>query len=93
MRVVPTHYTLRSRTRTGWAGKLHSWIIEGSLDGDNWESFGEGREAKGLVDLNITVSFPIEGGRESRYIRIRRLTGPNIILSGFEIFGRLIGGE
>jgi hypothetical protein len=43
--------------------------------------------------LNVTASFAVEGGRESRYIRIRRVAGANIILSGFEIFDRFIGEE
>jgi hypothetical protein len=93
MRVVPTNYTLRSRARAGWAGEMTAWIIEGSLDGDNWASFGDGREPRGFVELNTMASFPIQGARESRYVRIRRVTGSNIILSGFELFGRLIGEE
>jgi hypothetical protein len=90
MRVNPTRYTLRSRYGR-WSGQMNRWVIEGSLDGEDWLQLAQGHEPDGFVPQGVVHSYPMERGVESRYIRIRELPngGSNIILSAFELFGTL----
>jgi hypothetical protein len=95
MRVVPTHYTLRSN----WNGKPggnnpRAWVIEGSLDGVSWIELDRRENNIDLDGKDQKKTYMCNCSPTCRYIRIRQ-TDKNhagkdwLILSGFEIFGTL----
>jgi hypothetical protein len=96
LRIVPSHYSLRSFTsRTNNHPK--SWVIEVSDTGDPnaWTVVDAQDNSPSLNGADLIASFPILCPRSCRFIRIRQ-TGPNhsghnyLLFSAFEIFGSLI---
>jgi hypothetical protein len=91
MRIRSTHYAIRSC----WIGPLRSWVLEGSLDGENWIEIDRRTDNHDLRDIPWTGSFAIANGAESRFVRLTQ-TGPNhgdedeLLMCGFEIFGTLL---
>jgi hypothetical protein len=65
MRVRLAHYTIR----TGW---LKSWVVEGSLDGENWTEIDRKTDNQDLkyAGNNKAVSFTVSKPVESRFIRL-----------------------
>jgi hypothetical protein len=89
--VIPKYYTLRTRVG-GWVGNLNVWLIEGSMDGTNWQPLTEMTSSPDMNRPNLTLSFPITNPVESRCVRLHMSPTPgnwNIILSAFELFGIL----
>jgi regulator of replication initiation timing len=85
MRVRPTHYTIGS-----WS-KPKSWVVEGSLDGENWTEIHRttNHRSGGTV-----ISFTVSKSVESRFIRLTQ-TDENsddcdyLSLTAVEFFGTL----
>jgi hypothetical protein len=99
LRIRPTHYTIRSRYNGGADDYyLQSWVIEVSMDGSTWHEIDRKEHDFTLKGRNVTMLFPVTHRDECRLIRLRQ-TGPNhfsttdhrLIISGFELFGELIG--
>jgi hypothetical protein len=91
MTVYPTYYSLRTRTNY-WAGNMQSWVIEGSMDGKDWQAMTEIRLSNEINQKNRTLSFPITRPVDCRHVRFHMPPADgnrNIILSGFELFGTL----
>jgi hypothetical protein len=93
--VTPRYYSLRSRRDLGQNSENpKSWVIEGSLDGEEWELLDQRENARELNGAGRIASFPVAKELECRFIRIRT-TGPTHIghnylkISYFEIFGTL----
>jgi hypothetical protein len=86
--VLPTHYTIRS-----W--NLRSWVIESSLDGENWTIIDEQTNNKDLYDNPSIKSFPVSSSTKCHFIRLSQ-TGKNngrcdfLLLHAFEVFGALV---
>jgi hypothetical protein len=87
MRVRPTHYTIRTK----WG--LKSWVVEGSLDGENWTEIDRKTNNQDFKSWN-TVSFTVSKPVESRFIRLTQ-TGKDhnncdgLCLFAVEFFGTL----
>jgi hypothetical protein len=98
MKVVPTHYAIRSRWDWG-RGKSHplSWVFEGSLDGQEWTELDCQKDNHSLDAQNVARAFPVKRHMQAKMVRLR-LTGPTsngsgfLCLSSMEIFGQLIEG-
>jgi hypothetical protein len=94
-RIVPTHYALR--TYFGFAGDCHlkSWVVETSVDGDNWREVAREEDREQLNGSRFTSIFTVAGGGECRFIRLVNI-GRNhhgsdqVMISAWEIFGNLI---
>ncbi|KAK8845782.1 hypothetical protein M9Y10_020702 [Tritrichomonas musculus] len=92
-RIIPTSYTIRS------SNDYHpqSWVIEGSVDKENWEILSEEKDSKVFSRQSIVHSFPIQNQsqHEVKFIRLRQ-TGKNsnnshhLYFSAIEFYGRLI---
>jgi hypothetical protein len=63
VRVRPTHYTL-------WAWQLKSWVVEGSLDGENWTEIDRETNNQDFEGCWSKVSFTVSKPVESRFIRL-----------------------
>jgi hypothetical protein len=91
MTVFPMHYTLKTRVGK-WAGRMKSWVIEGSVDGKAWRAMTELTSSDTINRPNVTMSFPITSPAAVRHVRFHMPPADgnqNIILSGFELFGIL----
>jgi hypothetical protein len=89
MRIRPTHYTLK-------AGYLKSWVVEGSVDGENWMELDRETDNEDFRGRWNIVSFAVSNPIESRLIRLTQ-TDPNhcdgdkdrLALGEVEFFGTL----
>jgi hypothetical protein len=87
MRVRPTHYTIQ-------ALYLKSWVVEGSLDGENWKEIDRQTDNHDFMDEYGTASFTVLKPVESRFIRLtqtdtRHYGGDQLELAAVEFFGTL----
>jgi hypothetical protein len=74
--ICPTHYTIRSHLVT-------SWVIEGSLDGENWTEIDRQRNIEDFKECN-TASFAVSHPGKYRLIR---LTQPDKNHRGDDLLG------
>jgi hypothetical protein len=87
MRVRPTHYT-------AWAAWLKSWVIEGSMDGENWAEIDRQIDNQDFKDGWHTASFTVSNPEQCRFIRLSQ-TGhdhygdSSLALRAVEFFGTL----
>jgi hypothetical protein len=96
MRIIPTHYSVRSYPGGPNGHHLRSWVVEVSKDGEGWEVVDRRTDCRYLNDTSAVQCFVIQSPpqTENRYIRLRQ-TGVNwvnyhhIIICGFEVFGQL----
>jgi hypothetical protein len=75
---------------------LRSWVIEGSLGGDQWSTLGELSETEILIATGASATFPVENTKAGYFDQFRlRQTGPNstkndiLQLARIELFGDL----
>jgi hypothetical protein len=95
MRIVPTHYAIRSNWYgPGWH-HLKSWLIETSGDWESWREVARQEDNKQLNGCRFAATFPVAGGEECRFIRLVNI-GQNhggsdsLTISSWEIFGSLL---
>jgi hypothetical protein len=94
-RIMPTHYTIRTNDDSpGWA-HLKSWLVETSMDGENWREVAREEDNKQLNGKRFTATFPVAGSGECRFIRLvnigrNHFDEDSILISAWEIFGNLI---
>jgi hypothetical protein len=94
-RIVPTHYAIRTCDGGPGSPHLKSWLIETSLDGQNWHEVAREENNKQLNGKFRTGTFGVVGGGECRFIRLvnigRNHRGSDRLrISAWEIFGSLI---
>jgi hypothetical protein len=85
---------MRSENGTG-GDHLKSWLVETSVDGENWREVAREEENKQLDGEWFTGTFPVAGGGECRFIRLvnigRNYAGNDaLMISAWETFGNLI---
>jgi hypothetical protein len=90
MRLRPTHYTARAVYPF-----MRSWVIESSLDGQNWTEIDRKTDTDDLKNNhNRVAAFEVSKVAECRFIRLTQ-TGKNssgddqLAILGFEFFGYL----
>uniref|UniRef100_A0A6P4FNM6 E3 ubiquitin-protein ligase n=1 Tax=Drosophila rhopaloa TaxID=1041015 RepID=A0A6P4FNM6_DRORH len=98
--IIPTAYTLRHARGYGRSA-LRNWILQGSKDGLSWTTLSSHVDDKSLVEPGSTATWPITCAADDslryRHIRIqqngRNASGQThyLSLSGFEIYGRVVG--
>jgi regulator of replication initiation timing len=94
-RIVPTHYTIRTR-RGGPGGEhLKSWLVETSTDGKHWREVSREEDNYQLNGELFIATFAVAGGGECRFIRLVNIgrnhyRNDGLFISAWEIFGNLI---
>jgi hypothetical protein len=83
MRVCPTHYTILASTPK-------SWVVEGSMDGENWRELDRQTD----TELFYTGSFAVANPAEARFVRFTqtgktRRNTDGLAVRGVEFFGTL----
>jgi hypothetical protein len=98
-RIVPTHYTIRTNSDGPGYSHLKSWLVETSVDGENWREVAREEDNEQLNGEWFTATFAVAGGVECHFIRLvnigrnhGRFEGGDdcLLLSAWEIFGSLI---
>jgi hypothetical protein len=89
------NYSIRSQFDYG-SGGAHpkSWVIEGSVDGENWTELDSRINNSELDAQNVTKTWRTTERMQSRYVRLRQTAlnhcGSNyLIVSALELFGSL----
>jgi hypothetical protein len=94
-RIVPTHYTIRTNGDGPGYSHLKSWLVETSVDGENWREVAHEEDNEQLNGRRFTATFTIAGGGKCRFIRLVQIgrnhyVRDDIFISAWEIFGNLI---
>ena len=96
-RVVPTHYTIRSRDWCPNSNHPKSWVIQGSNDNNSWETIDEEKDCPILNGNSVVHTFTMNHPKPTKFKYIRMYsTGPNwsnnnyLAFESFEIYGRFI---
>jgi hypothetical protein len=99
IRILPTHYSVRSNNNKKDGAHLKSWVIEVSNDpspNSTWHLIDERQSRDELNYMYAVGLYSVSNRRSDEYRCIRlRSTGPTwggdhwLFLSGFEIFGEL----
>ena len=95
-RVIPTAYTIRTTT-SSFAGNCHpkSWIIEGSVDNESWETIDNVNNCSYLNGFGCTHTFTInkERSKEFKLIRMKQISSHSSVnffyINSFELYGKL----
>jgi hypothetical protein len=97
LRVIPTHYTIRSRYDDSVNNdNLKSWFVEGSIDGQDWVELDRKENNRLINGQNLVHTFHVHTLMECRFIRLRhpgqswRTNWYRIAISSLEIFRTLI---
>jgi hypothetical protein len=96
MRVMPTHYSLKSNTHgdgSDWRC-LCSWVIEGSADGNTWFELDRKSDNTELHAKSSVGTWQMMTSKLSRFVRLRQTAankggGHYMIVPAFELFGEL----
>jgi hypothetical protein len=94
-RIVPTHYTIRTHGYDPGGSHLKSWLVETSVDGENWRKVAREEDNEQLNGSFLTATFPVADGGECRFIRLVNIGrdhhgSDSLNMSAWEIFGSLI---
>jgi hypothetical protein len=69
----PTHYTVRSSwQRKHRENNLREWVLEGSMDRQNWIQLDRLEYNNLLNDRNAMAIFPVANPEEVRMIRLQQ---------------------
>jgi regulator of replication initiation timing len=86
MRVTPASYTI-------WGWGLKSWVLDGSVDGENWTEMDLQTDTTDFQDPN-KVCFAVHSPVESRFIRLTQTEKTHEpLLEGIDDFMCLLGVE
>jgi hypothetical protein len=95
-RVRPTNYAIRRvEYFQGDGTHLKSWIVESSLDGEDWAEIDRRTDNYDLCQDSPVVAFDVSNSAECRFIRLTQI-GENhngddhLSISAFELFGTLL---
>jgi hypothetical protein len=94
-RIVPTHYAIRTNKNDIEGDHLKSWLVETSVDGENWREVARELDNNYLNRSRETGTFAVEGCGACQFIRLvnigRNHFGSDILkISAWEIFGSLL---
>jgi hypothetical protein len=94
-RIVPTHYAIRTNCHNPGNEHLKSWLVETSVDRDNWREVAREEDNKKLNGILRSGIFAVAGGWACRFIRLvnigRNHFGDDCLwISAWEILGNLL---
>jgi hypothetical protein len=95
MKIMPTHYAIRTNIWGPGYYHLKSWVVETSSDNVNWKQVAHERNNSQLNDSFRTAVFQVASDGQCRFIRLVNI-GSNhrgtdeIYITAWEIFGSLI---
>ena len=93
--LVVNHYCLRSDQHNNGSHKLRNWELQGSLDGQTWQTLRAHQRDMSLSSRSMsTAAWPVDAGAQAfRHFRILQ-TGVNstnmhfLMCTGIELYGR-----
>lgn len=96
--VIPTDYTIRSPNFGRNNQNPRSWVIEGSINSNDWITLDEQINCSYMNGPNYVHTFHISKSNKIKFIRIRETdhnwassnSNYNLVISAFEIYGTLI---
>jgi hypothetical protein len=94
-RVVPSHYSIRSIDAEQGDAHLKSWLVEMSLDGENWKQIDFRENNTELNGKSIMKTFAVTGAQECRFLRLVHIGRSHhghdrLAISAWEIFSTLV---
>jgi hypothetical protein len=94
MRIVPSHYTIRTNHFDPGNEHLKSWVIETSADRENWREVAREENNGQLNGYRLASTFPVADDGECRFIRLVNIDRNHfgigmLMISACEIFGNL----
>jgi hypothetical protein len=95
-RIVPKAYAIRSCDERRGGPHLRSWLVEVSVDGENWTEIDHHEHDNELNGYHVVQTFSVQQVTECRYIRLVNIGRTHcnddaIHIEAWEIFGTLIG--
>lgn len=94
--VTPTEYTIKSAHWPKGGDHLKSWRLEGSTDGETWETIDEVKNSEILNNKNAIHTFKIKKNISNKFKQIKLvLKGENwknkyfLSIDSFELYGTL----
>jgi hypothetical protein len=69
-RIAPTPYAIRTNEYGPGGPHLKSWLVETSVDGENWREVAREEDNEQLNGSWFTGTFPVARGGECRFIRL-----------------------
>jgi hypothetical protein len=93
--IAPTHYTIRTNWSDPGGAHLKSWLVETSVDGDDWQEVDHREDNEQLNGSRFTGTFAVAGSGECRFIRLvtigrNHCESDQLVISAWEIFGSLV---
>ena len=99
--VIPTDYTIRSPSFAINSQHPRSWVIEGSINSNDWIILDEQKDCSFMNGPSYVHTFHISKSNKIKFIRIRETdknwwlnsisnSNYNLAISAFEIYGSLI---
>jgi hypothetical protein len=94
-RIMPTHYTIRTKENGSFGHHLKSSLVETSADGESWREVARKEDKEHLNRKWFICIFAVAGGGECRFIRLVKI-GRNhagngqLLISAWEVFGSLV---
>lgn len=70
-KIMPTDYAIQSRNWTKNCGHPKNWVIEGSIDGNDWQILDQQQNFVGLNDANVVNTFSIKNQERKEFSLIR----------------------
>jgi len=89
-KLIPSHYTLRHGGHAS-ESPLRNWELQGSIDGNTWETLRVHVDDQSLKGEYGTASWSVESEKAFQHFRIFDITAVPVQLSigGFELYGSL----
>jgi hypothetical protein len=89
-RVTPTHYTMQGCCANAAPS---AWTIDGSTDGETWETLHSVDGCSRVSEANVCVNFAVSVSKTCRFVRFRQQASlsasPELHMKSFELFGSL----
>jgi hypothetical protein len=97
MRILPTHYTIRTYSAGSRGSHLKSWVVETSAEGKQWREVAREEDNNQLNGSYFTGTFAVADGDKCRFIRLvnigrnhyDRVGDSHLCITAWEIFGML----
>jgi hypothetical protein len=88
-RIVPTHCVIRSHGDAPAGSHVKIWLVETSVDGENWQEVAREEANRQLKGKLLTDTFKVVGSGECCFIRLVNIGIDHMVTSVCEIFGSL----
>ena len=74
--ILISSYKLESEDKGNEAAHLKTWVLSGSINGNEWDPIHEQKDYKGLIGPSIIKEFRVNATKKYSYFRLTQ-TGPS----------------